>query len=230
MADWKKSEVRRFVCEALDPVIGPAGFRYVKKSEAFVRKIEGGRQELVLALVDYNPEFWFSFALGVRLDTVQEIINRFSGIAMTSMTQLEHQGLSPEKGLGVWYKVRSLEELWAAMVSTCAMVRERVLPFFEEYKDVRALNRGLNPAGAERAHQLIWPADRRQFDPGNVPYRQMAGIAVAYVARDSRLNDLIAAYGSQLNQLAQDRRSMYQQLADYILSGPADGPQSRQDP
>src|SRR5690348_2431990 len=98
MADWKKTEVRRFVCEALDPVIGPAGFRYVKRSEAFVRKIEGGRQELVLALVDYNPEFWFSFALSIRLDTVQDIINRFSGTdvptkTMTSLTQLEHLGL-----------------------------------------------------------------------------------------------------------------------------------------
>ena len=109
MADWKKTEVRRLICEALDPIVGPARFRYVRKSEAFVRKIAGGRQELVLALVDYNPEFWFSFTFCVRLDAVEEIINRFSGTdvpcdTITSCTQLEHLGVAPEKGLGVWFK------------------------------------------------------------------------------------------------------------------------------
>jgi len=67
------------IADAVTPVVSTAGFRFKKASDAFVRKIEGGRQELGLPLVDYNPVFEFSLTLCTRLEAVQEITNRFSG-------------------------------------------------------------------------------------------------------------------------------------------------------
>jgi hypothetical protein len=76
MARWIKGEVRHLISEAVTPVVSADGFRFKKSSEAFVRRIDGGRQELGLPLVDHNPIFEFSFTLCVRLEAVQEIINR----------------------------------------------------------------------------------------------------------------------------------------------------------
>ena len=148
MAQWIKSEVRRLICEAVTPVVGPAAFRFNKRSQAFIRKIDGGRQEFGLPLVDYNPIFTFSFTLCTRFDAVQEITNRFSGspakyhgMTLTSVTQLEFLGLPAVPGRGVVYRVESEADLAATLPVVLAMVRERVLPFFEEYRDIAAVNR-----------------------------------------------------------------------------------------
>src|SRR5262245_1930873 len=135
---WIKSEVQRLIAQGLNPAVNPAGFRYRKKSEGFVRKSAGGRQELVIPLWDYNPLFKFSLTLCVRLDAVQEIVNRFSGsppqyhgITLTSITQLEFLGL-PSSGGRVEYQAASESELAAVLPGVSAMVRDRVVPFFEE--------------------------------------------------------------------------------------------------
>jgi hypothetical protein len=225
MARWIKTEVRRLISEALAPVLSGAGFRFQKKSEAFVRKIDGGRQELGVALVDYNPLFEFSFSLCIRLEAVEEITNRFSGsppkyhpITLTSITQLEFLGVPTETGKpGVRYRAESESELIAIMPGVLGMVQDRVLPFFEEYRDVAAVNRGLNPEGAEQVFQLAWPPDRRAFDATNQPYRAMAGIAVAHLAGDPRLTALIAAYRAQISQMKEDDRHKFESMVEYLL-------------
>src|SRR5262245_48006827 len=162
MARWLKTEVRRMIVDAVTPVVSGAGFRFKKSSEAFARKIDGGRQELGLPLVDYNPIFHFSFTLCMRFEAVQDITNRFSGsppkyhsMTLTSITQLEFLGLPAKPGIGVDYEVSSEAELMAVMPGVLAMVRDRVLPFFEEYRDIAAVNRGLNPEGAERVFRIV---------------------------------------------------------------------------
>jgi hypothetical protein len=64
---------------------------------------------------------------------------------LTSVTQVEFLGLPAEQGRGVVYRVESESELAAMLPGVLAMVRERVLPFFGEYRDVARVNRGLNP-------------------------------------------------------------------------------------
>ena len=122
MARWLKTEVRRMIVDAVTPVVSPAGFRFKKATEAFVRKIDGGRQELGLPLVDYNPVFRFSFTLCIRLEAVQEITNRFSGspskyhsMTLTSISQLEFLGLAAGPGNRVDFEVSSEAQLMAVM-------------------------------------------------------------------------------------------------------------------
>jgi hypothetical protein len=222
---WGKGEVMRLIAESLTPVVRPAGFRFKKKAEDFVRAIGGGRQELGIALWDFNPLFKFSLCLNVRLDVVEEIVNRFSGsspeyhgITMTSLTQLEFLGLPAVDGR-VEYRAASESELAAVLPGFSAMVRERVVPFFEEYKDVSSLNRGLNPVGAERVTELAWPPDRGAFDATNQPYRAMSGMAVAHLAGDPRVQELVIAYRSQLAELDDDDRQKFEELVVYLLGG-----------
>src|SRR5262245_25360569 len=122
MVRWLKTEVRRAIVDAVTPVVSAAGFRFRKSSDAFVRRIEGGRQELGLPLVDHSPVFEFSFTLCIRLEAVQEITNRFSGsppkyhsTTLTSITQLEFLGVPAEPGRSVTFHVESEADLAAIM-------------------------------------------------------------------------------------------------------------------
>jgi hypothetical protein len=223
MAQWLKTEVRRMIVDAVTPVVSRAGFRFKKASEAFVRKIDGGRQELGLPLVDYNPVFHFSFTLCMRLEAVQDITNRFSGsppkyhsTTLTSITQLEFLGLAAGPGNRVDFEVSSEAGLMAVIPDVLAMVRERVLPFFEEYRDIAAVNRGLNPEGAERVFRIVGFPDRRAFDATNQPYRAMTGVVAAFVAKDSRLDALISAYRSQISEMPEHDRSKFENMVNYL--------------
>jgi hypothetical protein len=223
MVRWLKTEVRRMIVDAVTPVVSPAGFRFKKATEAFVRKIDGGRQELGLPLVDYNPVFHFSFTLCMRFEAVQDITNRFSGsppkyhsMTLTSITQLEFLGLPAKPGIGVDYEVSSEAELIAIMPGVLTMVGERVLPFFEEYRDIAAVNRGLNPEGAERVFRIVGFPDRRAFDATNQPYRAMTGVVAAYLAKDQRLDALIGAYRSQISEMTEHDRSKFDNMVSYL--------------
>jgi hypothetical protein len=222
MARWTASEVRRLIARSLAPVVKGGGFRIRSPYELFVREIQGGRQELSIALWDFKPRFDFSFTLGVRLEEVEALTNRFSGPAeyhgttLTSLTQLEFLGLPATlPARGVVYSAQSEVELAEVMRGVCLMVRERVLPFFEEYRDVAGLNRGLNPKEAERMSH--WAAGRQAFDATYHPYRGMAGVAVAYLAGDPRLKKLVDAYRSQMSgTLDDDDKWPYEQLVSYL--------------
>lgn len=223
MAQWLKTEVRRMIVDAVTPVVSPAGFRFKKATAAFVRKIDGGRQELGLPLVDYNPVFHFSFTLCTRFDAVQDITNRFSGsplkyhpMTLTSITQLEFLGLSAGPGNGVDFEVSSEAALMAVMPKVLAMLRERVLLFFEEYRDIAAVNRGLNPEGGERVFRIVGFPDRRAFDATNQPYLAMTGAVAAYLANDPRLDALIDAYRSQIGEMPEHDRLKFENLVSYL--------------
>ncbi len=223
MAQWLKTEVRRMIVDAATPVVSPAGFRFKKATEAFVRKIDGGRQELGLPLVDYNPVFHFSFTLCMRFEAVQDITNRFSGsppkyhsMTLTSITQLEFLGLAAGPGNRVDFEASSEAELVAVMPGVLTIVRERVLPFFDEYRDIVPVNRGLNPEGAERVFRIVGFPDRRAFDATNQPYRAMTGVVAAYLANDPRLDALIGAYRSQISEMPEHDRSKFENLVSYL--------------
>jgi hypothetical protein len=223
MARWIKSEVQRMIVDAVTPAVNVAGFRFKKTSGAFVRKVEGGRQEFGLSIVDYNPIFEFSFTLCIRLEAVQEITNRFSGsppkyhaMTLTSITQLEFLGLPADSGRGVRFHAESDAELIAVMPRVLEIVRERILPFFEEYHDIAAVNRGLNPKGSERVFRIVGLPDRRSFDATNQPYRAMTGVAVAHLANDPRLPELVSAYRSQISEMPEHDRSKFDNLVNYL--------------
>jgi hypothetical protein len=233
---WGKTEVARLIVGELKPAMAPAGFQYVKKDENFVRLIDGGRQMLGVALRNYDPLFVFSLTMTVRLDAVQAITNRYSGsppryhgITTTSLTQLEFLGLPAERGKVEW-RASSESELASVLPGVVTLVRERVVPFFDEYRDVAALNRGLNPDGAEQVTQLPWPSDRRAFDASNQPYRAMAGVTVARLAGDQRWEQLVAAYRAQLSGGPDQDRQKFEGLVAHLhsladaepLSWPAD--------
>jgi hypothetical protein len=137
-------------------------------------------------------------------------------MTLTSATQLEFLGLPAKPGSGVNFEVSSEADLAGVMPNVLTMVRERVLPFFEEYRDLAAVNRGLNPEGAERVLRIVGFPDRRAFDATNQPYRSIAGVTAAYLANDPRLDALISAYRSQISEMPEHDRSKFENLVHYL--------------
>jgi len=224
MPNWIKTAVRRSIAEALVPALSVTGFRFKKSASVFARKIDGGSQELSLAIIDCNPVFKFSLSLCVRLDSVQDITNKFSGApveyhetTLTSITQLEHLGLTPNTSHGAQFTVRSESELIAILPHLTEIVRSKVMPFFEKYITIDAINEGLNPPGAERdAFERPWPCGRQAFDATNYPYRAMTAIVVAHLAKDPRFSQLLPAYRSQLRYYAEVDRMKFENVVLHL--------------
>src|SRR5436190_18399855 len=131
MPQWIKSEVRGLIYQALEPVVAPAAFRLQKKKDSFVRKIDGGRQEIGVALSDYNPLFRFSLTLCVRLEAVEAINNqsldiaeRYRDLTVSSLTQLEFLGLPAQPGAGVQWEAQSEAQLADVLGSVATLVGE----------------------------------------------------------------------------------------------------------
>lgn len=219
-----KTEVRRRIFDALAPTLADAGFRRRPRAEGFVRAIDGGRQELNVALWDFRPTIEFSLVLCLRLDAVQAILHphagtdpRYHGITLTSITQLEHLGLIGEPGRGVLWRVTSEAELADALVAATAVVRERVLPFFDAHCDLASIHAALNPPGAERITEPVWPLDRRVFDSTNPPYGAIAAVAAASLVGDPRLPALVDAYRGQLRNLTEPDRAKFESIAAALV-------------
>ena len=218
MAKWIKTEVRRQIADAITPLVSSAGFKYKKSASAFVRRIDGGRQELNVSIADYNPEFHFSLPLVIRLDAVQEITNSFSGspakyhdITVTTITQMEHLGLPFNQGKSFAYRVKSESEFVSILPQVLDFVRNKVVPYFERYTTISAVNAGLNPPNAEHdAVSIPWPPDARAFDASNYPYRAMTAVVVAHLANDPRFASLVSAYRGQIRQCDEEDRQKFE--------------------
>lgn len=217
----RKSEVRQLLRETLGEVVASRGF--AARQDRFVRSIEGGRQSLSVAIWDHNPHFDFTVSMGIRLDEVEVLIHPFAETAekwksetLTSLTQLEFLGLTGAPGRGVLFGGDDEASVSQAARNLAQVVEERVLPFFDSYMDLRAVERGLNPPGAEELRDPIWPVDRSRFDGSNEPYRAMHGIATAYLVERDCLSALVDAYRGQLSQMVPEIRSKFEALAEFI--------------
>lgn len=164
--------------------------------------------------------------MGVRLDIVEEFMHpftrtdpRYQAETLTSLTQLEFLGFEEIPGRGVIFGGDSRETIEREAADLARIVREQVIPFFEEYRSLQAVEQGLNPTGAEALTSPIWPEDRRRFDGSIEPYRAMHGIATAYLIRSSRLPALVDAYRGQLSGMVAEIRERYETLADFVSQG-----------
>lgn len=217
----RKTQVRQLLQETLGEIVSPRGFR--PRLGGFSRPIDGGGQSLSVALWDHNPHFDFTVTMGIRLDQVEALIHpfaetdeRWKSETLTSLTQLEFLGLVGTPGRGVLFGGDDEASLGHAARNLAQVVEERVLTFFDSYTDLRAVEAGLNPPGAENLREPIWPVDRSRFDGSNEPYRAMHGIATAYLAGSDRLPALIIAYRGQLSQMVPEIQSKFEALAEFI--------------
>lgn len=205
----KLPEIRDALYRELAPLL--PGWKLVKKDD-FVRKIPGGKQRIVVPVVDYRPEYRFSLVLVTRLDAVQEITNQFSGarpayhsVTSTSMTQLDYffPGERPPKQ----YSVHDDSDIRAAVADLAPVIREQILPFLDRHQSIQALDAALNGA------------DQR-IDTSDISARTLHAVVLAYLADNPRFEELVARYQAELEKfpaLAKSRERLAQ-LVEYLRS------------
>jgi hypothetical protein len=178
-----KEDVTRKVLELLEPHL--PGFKPGKTERSLVRTIPGGTQLIAVDVIDQRPLFKFSLPVSTRIEEVQEISNRFSGsppefhhITMTTTTLLEYfYGKSEPKE----FKVRSSEDIAAAIADVAPVLRDRVLPFLDSHQTVQSLDAVMNGPEGPR------------FDRTRPPYWQMTALILARLAGNPRFDALAEA-------------------------------------
>src|SRR6266404_1914816 len=223
----KKGEVSNTIYETLKPVLAPSDFRLNKSQVGFVRPIVGGTQTLGVPLWDHNPKFEFSLTMTFRLDAVEEITNRFSGsppkyhsITQTVLTQLEHLGLRNCR-----WQAETESDLELKLSEVGSVVRDAVIPFFQQHQDLLTIAAAANPAEAH----VVPPApnrittgmgiltDRALFSSGNHPYRAMSAITLACLAHFTNFESLVSRYQKELSALhLQSERDKFEKLVQFL--------------
>jgi hypothetical protein len=179
-----KTEIRDLIYRELAPLL--PGFKPKPREESFVRTIPDGKQALMVAIVDYRPEYRFSLVLVVRLEPVQQIVNQFSGsppkyhkLTTTTLTQLGW--FFPGEPHPKQYSVTNEPEVIAAVKQLAPIIQHKILPFLDHYKDVKAIDEMIN-----------------ELDPSpdstHMPVHGLTALVAARLAHNPRFEELAAKY------------------------------------
>lgn len=200
----KKKEMKSLLFEMLSSILDGTDFRLKKSEDCFTRKIAGGWQMLGLPLLDYNPEFIFSLNICIRLDAVEEIFNLFSGVApkhhsttTTTITRLEYF----TGGRGE-YEVTTPEDVASAGGILSLVIRDKIIPFFNEHKDVQALDRAVN-------------SEYPGIDITQNPSGAMHSVILARMAENKDFECIVAKHRTDL-QLAPEIAHSFNRLVEYL--------------
>lgn len=200
----KKPEMANLIFEMLTGILAGTDFRLKKSEQGFLRKIGGGRQMLGLPLWDYHPEFEFSLNICIRLDAVEQIFHQFSGsppkyhsMSFTMMARLEQFTTGPAR-----FKVTTAQDVTAAGNILCSVIREEIIPFFDQNLSLHDLNRTVN-------------AERPDIDITQNPSKSMHSIIVARVAGSEDFDRLVVKHRAEM-QLAPGVAHPFNDLVRYL--------------
>lgn len=202
----KHVEVREAIYAELGKLLCPMGFRLVKSEEAFVRRFDGGAQKIFVAIVDYRPQFLVSLAVGIRLDTVEDLFNLFSGadangrrITLTSITQFEHFADGRRD-----FTVASADELKTTAEALVEIVTHRITPFLDQHRDLASVARAFNAS----AHG--------GFDGSMYISHAMHSLILAKLCEPGRYADLLQRHAQKIAHHAPFDQQRFTGLAQHL--------------
>lgn len=216
-------QVRARIYAGLREIAARGDFLLRRSDEGFRRRIPGGYQKLSIAVWDYHPTFLFSLTMGIRLDEVEALCNRFSDVdprydreTLTSITQLEHLGEEPTAVQGVVYSGTTEDEIDAAIERAALLIEAKVFPFFDRYRTVAALDAAMNPETPVSSDVPGWSSDRHAFNSTYHPRRGMSALIVAHLAGNPRIEDLAERYRAEMVTLIPEERARFERVVAYL--------------
>jgi hypothetical protein len=214
----KKSEVKNLIYESLKGMLEAHGFRLNKKQEGFVRRIPDGKQYIGIPLVDYNPTYIFSLTLTTRLETVQSILNLFTGsppqyhaITVTTITQLDYFTKKKTE-----YKVATEADISNAIVDLTPLAHGKIIPFLDQHQDVVSWDKAVNSPNNDVCGDSSMLTDRYDsVDNSNHPYRGMTAVVLAHLAGNPTFDDIIRRLRN-FYQGSREATDKLTRLVDYL--------------
>jgi hypothetical protein len=205
----KKSQVRDLLYAGLGEVVTPTGF-LLKKNDAFVRPISGGLNRIYVPLWDYNPVFRFSLTAGIRIDAVEQLFHLCSGaptayqkMSSTTLTQLSYF-TEPDE-----FELTTPAEITVAVDHLAAIITGKVLPFFDRYSDVTALDQALN-GGADP-----------DLESTQLSSRALHWVAIAHLAGNPRVEQIAARFAQEMRTFPESEQAKLECLLAELRCVPA---------
>ena len=168
----KIDDVRRTVTEALSPHLVPAGFKWVARHEAFIRRSAGVVAVIFVPILNRSPEFGVSFLLGIRLVDIENVYNEYAGVSpsyqsmtMTCTTHLDYFTGEPYSQL----RSDDTGELRQLLNEFAEPRVPEFLEHFERYSDPKSLCASIDTESAEI-----------RFNHENLAGRAMHSVALAW--------------------------------------------------
>jgi len=122
------------------------GFQYKKSHGRVIKLLDDGFHVIIINVIDYRPIFQIEIYLGVRLDAVEEIVNRFlqwtfassKFMKYTETISTSYKALSGAKEN--YLEVESESQLQDGINEITLLIKEKGLAFFEKYKNLNNVN------------------------------------------------------------------------------------------
>ncbi|WP_273134086.1 hypothetical protein [Culturomica massiliensis] len=130
----------------LSEELKPYGFRFIKSKNHIIKQIKSGFDLIEYRIIDYTPIFLIELALAIRLNTVEDIVNRFLGEEI-----MNPQGKPSTLTSGISFhflmdnysdiKVGNEEELNDVISEYIIGIKARGLQYFDEYNNLFNANK-----------------------------------------------------------------------------------------
>jgi hypothetical protein len=140
-----KTELRRIIKKELGDFLKQYGYKFNSKAEGFIRSFEGGFNQIGVAVFDYRPKFLVSPFFLIRLDKVEQIVQKhvfvleqYKDTAYTINTGIEHFTGVKE------YDIRTEVQLYEVLRQVMDVYSSKVDFFLKYYSDIKNLDKALN--------------------------------------------------------------------------------------
>jgi hypothetical protein len=202
LAEWKE-----LLFQEMKNAVANPEFR-LKKSERYVRKMPGGKQTLHIVYWDrysssHSPSvLWFEWTLWRRFFTVSLVFPKNANAPpkpfMRSGSFLKRKRLT--------YDLASAEEMSSLFVRLSKLIRAKMIPFFDKYRDLQSIDSLINSNGGRAVYSMDTP-----------PWSAMQSLIVAHLAKNPRFHEVVEEKKRQAEFSPQrEWVSRFMDLVDYL--------------
>lgn len=132
------------VAKRIEESLKTEGFKFIKSNGRIISKYPGGFDEIILKVLDYAPVFQIQMSLRVRIDSVEDIINKFipnrnpQFMKYTETIGINYMVLSGAKENHI--EIETEKELDNTINELIKLIQDKGLAFFEKNRDIETVN------------------------------------------------------------------------------------------
>lgn len=132
------------IAKSIEKRVKPNGFKYVKSNERILNKYSSGFDVIILTVLDYAPVFQLQMSLRVRINKVENIVNKFipnrnpKFMKFTETIGTSYMVLSGAKENHI--EIETKKELDNAINELTKLIQEKGLVFFDKHRNIEIVN------------------------------------------------------------------------------------------
>lgn len=142
-----KKQVTNLVRQGISEGLKEDGFKFIKSKERILREHEAGFDVIYARIIDYNSVFQIEFSIAIRLNAVEEIVNKFlndeirnpAGNSLTTTIVSSYDIMTNSKEN--YIEIKNEKELEAAIRSLLVLTKDKGLAFLNKYKNFQVANK-----------------------------------------------------------------------------------------